>query len=178
MKLSLFVLLGFPFSAVRAADPQGKSLLETDTPGLRGGVNVATDFLSGQAELVVALEAGGEPLPHEENVEGEDDGDWNNELGHRELGGKKGCHRCPRSSDVGNKSCKATDRCRSGGFGLNKSNTYWFHERRFYKINNKHKYYSAYWMCGGSVERVAIKGHHPISVWHDKREDGMICWYW
>jgi len=63
MKLSLFVLLGFPFSAVRAADPQGKSLPETDTTGLRGGANVATDFLSGQAELVVALEAGGDPPP-------------------------------------------------------------------------------------------------------------------
>jgi len=176
MKLSLFALLGFPFSAVRAADPQGKILLETDTPGLRGGVNVATDFLSGQAELVGALEAGGEPLPREENVEGKDDGDWNNELGHRELGDRWNCNLCPEKSNEG-KDCMATDRCRSDNFGLNWSNTYWFNERQMTKINNPSFLWRIHWMCGKSHEKVAVK-HNSPSVWHDKKEDGIICWYW
>jgi len=175
MKLSLFVLLGFPFSAVRAADPQGKSLLETDTPSLRGGVNVATEFFSGQAELVGALEAGGEPLLHEENVEGEDDGDWNNELVHRELDWKL----CPLKSNEGTE-VMATDRCRSRSdkFGLNHSNTYWFQERTWYKINNPHSLSRIRWMCGESEEYRRILSSRSPVVWHDKKKSGIICWYW
>jgi len=180
MKLSLYLLLGLPFSAVRAADPQGKILLETDAPGLRGGVNGATDFLSGQVWLVGAIEAGGEPLPREEKVEGEDDDDWNDELGQRELGAlppcghcwSHGCCPCPPPGT----GLRTKDRCRNG-LGINYSNPYKIEVDRMYTFRNPNNYWTVKWLCGSSRESTTIKGSTPIHVYYENT-NGLICWYW
>lgn len=178
MKLVVYLLLGIRFSAVRAADPQANILPETDAPGLRGGVNVTTDVLMGQALQVDALEAAGEPLSRE---------------GKRSLfwGSWGGCsNECNDIPSFG--TCQTMDRCRYNqdvSLGWAGNNPYLFTNNQFHLVTNviptKDQFYLVtnhgnldriQWMCGDNREWVTVDG--AIYVWAYVKDNGRICWFY